>query len=140
MKRFEFHEHTADIIVKGCGDTLEEAFAGAADGLFAVITDIALIEPRRRIEIAVESSDREGLLVAFLSELIVRHEVDRIVARDFTVTFVGETGLRAVGMGEAFDESRHEFGMHVKAVSYHMIEVVDRGGDGESYVQVVVDV
>lgn len=140
MKRFEFLEHTADIIVKGYGDTLAEAYAGAADGLFAVITDITRIEPREQIEIAVESIDREGLLVRFLSELIVRHEVDWIVAKDFVVTFDGENALRAVGAGEKFDDSRHEAGMHVKAVSYHMIEVVDRKGDGESFVQVVVDV
>ncbi len=140
MKRFEFLEHTADIIVKGYGDSLAEAFAGAADGLFAVITDIARIEPRQPIEIAVESIDREGLLVRFLSELIVRHEVDRIVAKDFVVTFDGDNRLQAIGAGEPFDNTRHESGMHVKAVSYHMIDVVDRGATGESSVQVVVDV
>ena len=40
MKRFEFLDHTADVILQGHGDTLAEAFAAAADGLFAVITDL----------------------------------------------------------------------------------------------------
>ena len=140
MKSFEFLEHTADTIVKAYGGTLQEAFAAAAEGLFAVITDIEKIKPAEPIEISVESIDREGLLVAFLSELIVRHEVDGIVATDFEVTFTGDNSLRAVGHGEPFDENRHEHGMHVKAVSYHMLEINEGDGDTDASVQVLLDV
>ncbi len=140
MKSFEFLEHTADTIVKAYGDTLQEAFAAAAEGLFAVITDIDQIRPTQQLEITVESIDRDGLLVAFLSELIVRHEVDGIVATDFEVTFTGENALRAVGRGEPFDENRHEHGMHVKAVSYHMLEINEGDGESGAWVQVLLDV
>ncbi|HOD66259.1 MAG TPA: archease [candidate division Zixibacteria bacterium] len=140
MKRFEFLDHTADVILQGHGDTLAEAFAAAADGLFAVITDLDRIAPTLDLDVAVEAIDREGLLVAFLSELIIRHEVDRIVAKDFAVVLEGDTRLAARGRGEKFDERRHECGMHVKAVSYHMIEVVAGGPGRPARVRVVLDV
>jgi SHS2 domain-containing protein len=140
MKSFEFLEHTADTIVKGYGDTLEEAFAAVAEGLFAVITDIDTVEPKQEITVRIESIDREGLVVAFLSELILRHEVNRIVARDFSVRFTGRSSLTATGRGEIFDENRHEHGMHVKAVSYHMLEVHESTGDEPCHVQVLLDV
>jgi len=140
MKFFEFLEHTADTIVKGYGDTFEEALAAVAEGLFAVITDIDKIGPQQEITIEADSIDREGLVVSFLSELIVRHEVDGIVATDFGVTMTGENALKAVAHGEEFDEERHEHGMHVKAVSYHMLEIHE-GVDEEPWsVQVLLDV
>lgn len=140
MKRFEFLEHTADTILKAYGNSLEEAFSAAADGLFAVMTDLDRIEPKRTVTVEAESIDREGLLVKFLSELILRHETENIVMKDFEVSFTGQNSLRARGSSEQWDESKHEHGMHVKAVSYHMLEMHDGGGDEESFVQVVLDV
>ena len=140
MKRIEFVDHTADIIIRASGDTLAEAFAAAADGMFSIITDTSRIEPRQEVTFSISSIDRPGLLVAFLSELIVRHEVDRLLLTDFTVVFNGETDLTATGRGELFDRSRHESGMHVKAVTYHMLEIKD-GPPGEPcHVQVLFDV
>ena len=140
MKRIEFVDHTADIIIRASGDTLAEAFAAAADGMFSIITDTSRIEPRQEVTFSVSSIDRPGLLVAFLSELIVRHEVDRLLLTDFTVVFNGETDLTATGRGELFDRSRHESGMHVKAVTYHMLEIEDGSPGGPCHVQVLFDV
>ena len=140
MKHFEFLEHTADIIVKGTGDTPEEAFEAAAEGMFSVISDINKVEAKDKKEFKVESIDREGLLVAFLSRLIYLHEVDHFVIKQCSVSFQSENMLKAVVRGEKFDDSRHEHGMHVKAVSYHMLEIVNGKSGEPSYVQVLIDV
>ena len=140
MKQFEFLEHTADIIIKATGDTLEEAFASAGEGLFACITTLDQIEATTEIEFVVESIDREGLLVAFLSKLIYIHEVDLMVFCKFRITFKEENKLIAFCCGEKFDDDKHEPGMHVKAVSYHMLEIIDKDKDGNATVQVLIDV
>ena len=67
MKKYEFIEHTADIAIKAYGDTLEEAFAAAAEAMFDIITAGSEIEADKNISFAVESIDLEGLLVYFLS-------------------------------------------------------------------------
>jgi SHS2 domain-containing protein len=140
MKRFDFVDHTADIGVRAVGDTLEEAFAAAAEGMFAVITGSASVEASRPVKVVAESIDIEGLLVSFLSELIVIHEVDNLVLTDFTVRFTGAFRLEALGYGEKFDPRRHGRGTQVKGVSYHMMEITDGRGSRPCQVQVLFDV
>ena len=140
MKNYEFKEHTADIIARAHGHTLEQAFAGAARAMFDVITGGAIIRPLQEYELTAESIDLEGLLVTFLSDLIVLHETENVVLDQFQVTFEGDTRLTAVCRGENFDRGRHGDGTPVKGVSYHLMEVV-RGEHGKpSHVQVLFDI
>ncbi len=140
MKRYEFIEHTADIVIKAYGQNLEEAFATAAEAMFDLLTGEALRERKQKIELEIQSIDREGLLVGFLSKLIVFHEVDGLVFGGFDVTFTGNDSLKATAWGEKFNGAKHGGGISVKAVTYHMIEVVGGKGKSPSYVQVLFDV
>jgi len=140
LKQFEFLEHTADIIIRATGDNLEEAFASAGEGLFACITTLDQIEPTEEIEFEIESIDRQGLLVALLSKLIYIHEVDRMIFSDFRITFKEDNKLTAICFGEKYDDAKHEPGMHVKGVSYHMLEIIDKDTNGFAAVQVLIDV
>ncbi|MDH4033660.1 MAG: archease, partial [candidate division Zixibacteria bacterium] len=97
--------------------------------------------PEIETSITVETVDLEGLLVGFLSELLVRFEVDNLVLTDFTVVLLGSTRLTAKATGEKFDEQKHAHGHHVKGVSYHLMEIVDNtDSDDESHVKVLLDV
>jgi SHS2 domain-containing protein len=139
MKKYEFKDHTADIIARAYGDSLEEAFASAATAMFDIITGGADIGTSERRELQAESIDTEGLLVGFLSELIVLHETEDIVLGEFDVTIDGNR-LTAVCRGDRFDLEKHSEGTPVKGVSYHMMEI-DSGGDGEpAHVQVLFDI
>ncbi len=140
MKYYEFIDHTADIMVKAYGDTVEEAFGAAAGAMFDIITGGAAIERNDRVHFEVESLDLEGLLVGFLSQLIVFHEVDNLVLGRFEVSIPGRGRLVADAWGERFDATRHGGGVQVKGVSYHMIEVVEGQAGEASYVQVLFDV
>ncbi len=140
MKDYEFKEHTADIIARAHGHTLDQAFAGAARAMFDIITGGAMIRPLQEYELTVKSIDLEGLLVTFLSELIVLHETENVVLDQFQVTLDGDTGLTAICRGENFDRARHGDGTQVKGVSYHLMEVV-RGEHGKPcHVQVLFDI
>jgi SHS2 domain-containing protein len=140
MKRFDFKEHTADILAVGYGDTLEEAYAATAEAMFDVITDSADIHGERPVRFEVDSIDREGLLVGFLSHLILLHETERIVMNDFAVIFESDTRLTATGKAEDFNEDRHGGGSQVKGVSYHMMEIHEPSGDEPASAQVLFDI
>ncbi|MFQ6009137.1 MAG: archease [Candidatus Zixiibacteriota bacterium] len=140
MKSYEFIEHTADIIIRAYGDNLEEAFASAATALFDLLTGGTQRECKQKVELEVEAVDIEGLLVNFLSELIVMHEVENMVFKDFEVTLLDTTSLKAVAWGEKFSQSKHGGGISVKAATYHMIEIVDNKGQEPSFVQILFDV
>lgn len=139
-RHYEFIEHTADIAVKAYGRSVEDAFATAAVALFDIITDGGRINAGRQLEFEVESVDTEGLLVGFLSHLLVLHEADGYVMTDFEVRFAGENTLKATCSVEAYDADKHGRGHHVKGVSYHMMEICLGDNDDDSYVQVLFDV
>lgn len=140
MGRFEFIDHTADIAIKAYGRSLEEAFAVAAEAMFAIITDGSTVEPEEEISLSVESLDREGLLVGFLSQLIVLHEADGWVFGKFQVSLEDERHLTAVVVGEKYVPEKHGRGTQVKGVSYHMMEIVDGTPAKPGHVQVLFDI
>jgi SHS2 domain-containing protein len=140
MKNYEFKEHTADIIARAYGNTHEEAFAAAARAMFDIITGGSEIEAVREYEVEAKSIDLEGLLVGFLSELIVLHETENVVLDQFKVTFDSDLRLTAVCLGEPFDPARHGGGTPVKGVSYYLMEI-EKGEQGQPcHVQVLFDV
>ena len=138
-KKYEFVDHTADVAVRAFGSDLAEAFANAAVAMFDVITDGAEIGKGKEVTVEVEAIDRESLLVRFLSELILIHEVNDLVFSEFDVDLSGGE-LKAVCRGEQFDREKHSGGLHVKGVSYHMMEILDDAAGESSYVQVLFDV
>ncbi len=140
MKRYELIEHTADIAIRAYGETLEEAFAEAANAMFDLITGGGDIEAREEKAFDIDAIDEEGLLVNFLSHLIVIHEVERLVLKDFVVTFTGNHGLHARAHGERFDPARHGSGVSIKGVSYHMMEITAPKEGTPASVQVLFDV
>lgn len=140
MQNYEFIDHTADIIARATGDTLEEAYAGAAEALFDVITGGAKIEGAEEIKFEVDSIDLEGLLVGFLSELIVIHEIQGLILGDFEVTIHSDERLTAVCRGEKFDPGKHGEGTPVKGVSYHLIEVARESEARSAVAQALFDI
>jgi len=140
MGKYEFIDHTADIAVKAYGETLGEAFAAAAEAMFDIITRGSDIQPTEEIQISVESIDIEGLLVSFLSELILRHEVNNLVLTDFRVTIEDDKHMSAAARGEKFEAKRHGHGVQVKGVSYHMMEIVEGKAGSPCHVQVLFDI
>jgi SHS2 domain-containing protein len=138
--RYEFIEHTADIVIKAYGENLGDAFAASAKAMFDIITGNAEIKSVKTFSFKIGPDDLEGLLVRFLSHLIVLHEVDTCVFGEFDVAFTNSTSLHVTARGETFDPSRHGDGVNVKAVAYHMLEIHE-GTDGKNcWVQVLFDV
>jgi SHS2 domain-containing protein len=140
MKLYEFLDHTGDIAIRAHGDNLGAAFGNAARAMFEIITGCREIAATEVVTFEVESVDRPGLLVGFLSELIVRHEVDRLVFGQFDIAITDNHHLQATARGEIFDPDRHGDGTQVKGVSYHMMEIVDGSDGGHSSVTVIFDV
>ncbi len=140
MNHYELLDHTADVAIKAYGKNLEEAFATAAQAMFELMTDKAPVEKKEKISLEAESIDLQGLLVKFLSDLIVIHETENLVLKEFTVHFTGENKLKAEGWGEKFIKEKHGHGIHVKGVSYYSMEIHDGKEKEESFVKVVFDI
>ncbi len=138
MRPYELIDHTADIGLKAYGKTLSEAFAHAAKGMFDIITNSSEIENKGEYAIKLSADSLEQLLVDWLSELLFLQGAENLVFGVFTVT-VNEKRciLSATVFGEEFDREKHQVGIEIKAVTYHMLEVQRKS---PCFVQVLFDI
>src|SRR5438034_408776 len=67
---YEEIEHTADVALRVRAPSLEKLFCYAARGMFALMTDASGVATASEIALDVTASDRETLLVNWLSELL----------------------------------------------------------------------
>jgi len=140
-KEYEHLSHTADVIVVGYGETLEEAFANAAKGVFAIITDISKVEPKECRKIEDRADDLEQALYKWIDDLLLYFDAEGLVFSKFKVRLEKKNnGYVIIGeaCGEPFDPKRHEYGTIVKAMTYAEMKIEKR--DNCWYVQFVVDI
>ncbi|MNZ75730.1 hypothetical protein D3C78_942150 [compost metagenome] len=124
--------------MRGTGATLEEAFAGAALALTAVICDPATVAPKQSVTIDCAAPDLELLLVDWLNALIYRMATRHLLFSRFEVKIAG-TRLHASAWGEAVDVARHQPAAEAKGVSFCELKVAQQA-DGSWLAQAVVDV
>jgi SHS2 domain-containing protein len=127
-KTFEVINHTADVGIIAYGSSINEAFANAARAMFNLITEIDDVDEILLCNVEVNAEDEEGLLVAWLNELIYIFETENMLFKTFDITEIDNTCLKAVACGERIDTARHQFKTAVKAATYHMLKVEQGNG------------
>lgn len=121
---FEEIEHTADWALRVRGVDLRELLVNAARGLSSLlVSDLAALPTDVEREVTVEAIDAESLLVNWLSELAYWAEMELLVFREFELAPQGvtSTGLQAVVRGGHVPT----LNKHIKAVTYHDLEIVE---------------
>ncbi|MBR3410813.1 MAG: archease [Candidatus Methanomethylophilaceae archaeon] len=122
MERYILIDHTADLMVKAFGSTVEECFANAGFALFDQTVDLANVGTSEEVRFEVEGMDDEDMLYSFLSELLFMLDCDEMVFKELKVGFNGNKVV-CDGRGEKLDRSKHRTRSEIKAVTYHMMEV-----------------
>lgn len=122
MERYVLVDHTADMMVRAFGGTLEECFANAGYALFDQTVDLSGIGTTEETEFRVTGIDDEDRLYSFLSELLFIEDCDNLILKEFEVSFDGDDVV-CRARGETLDRSRHRIRSEVKAVTYHMMDI-----------------
>jgi SHS2 domain-containing protein len=134
---FEILEHTADVGVEAAGDTCEEAFEAAAQGV-AVLLGAWFPEEGEERDVLVEAPDREALLVGWIDELLFLHESRDVVFGGFTVRRVDDGELDGSAR-TAPTGNRALEGTAIKAATFHRLRVAQKQ-DGTWRARVYLDV
>ncbi len=125
--KFEFKEHTADVLIVAYGSSLEELFENAAQAVFEVMTDTSKVMPRIEKRVEETGFDLENLLYRWLESLLVYYDAENLVFGKFKVYDINKRDedyvLSASAWGEEFDERRHERRTIVKAITYAQMEI-----------------
>ena len=116
---------TADVGIGARAASAEGLFAELGRGFTELVTDLTGIQARETRQIAVEADSVEGLVVAYLTELIGLFDEEGFLASAFRVELQGDPPrkLRAELRGEDFDPARHPVHVQVKAVTLHRLQV-----------------
>jgi len=134
----EVFEHTADLGLRVRAADLDALFTEAAQALFeAIVTDLATVQPLKRMDITIEGDDREYLLFDWLKELLYHFDAEHLLLGKFDVHVEGNR-LTATAWGEPLDRARHQLEHEVKAITYHGLRV-EQTPDGW-LAEVIVDI
>jgi len=126
LRQFQYHDHTADIIVHSWGRTRAEAFAQACVGMFNYMTPLDNVEISSSVEVEATGRDLLDLLYHLLDEFLVVFGTTLHVSRCIEILEFDEDALRvrARGYGERMDLQKHEQGTEIKAITMHMMRIL----------------
>ncbi|WP_338251188.1 archease [Dictyobacter halimunensis] len=118
-KPYEVFEHTADIGIHAFGDTIEELFCHAAQGMESLMVAPEQVGVMTSRQISVEGHDPVSLLIAWLNELIFLFDTEYLLFRHFEIEAITETQVKGRASGEPYDAQRHDLSSAIKAVTWH---------------------
>ena len=131
---YEILEHPADIGLRVYGRTLAELFVHGGHGLAAIALEAADSGSTERVSLSAQGTDREDLLVNWLSEILYYMDAEGWVFRDFRIQKIGDNMIEGEGWGEQRDPVRYPHSVAVKAVTYHQLSVRKTGEGWEAVV------
>ncbi|HXX81869.1 MAG TPA: archease [Thermodesulfovibrionales bacterium] len=134
MEKFEVVDISGDAGIRAYGATLADVFINTAMGMYSLITDPEGIGETNEINVAAESPSLEGLLVAWLNELIFHFDTYGFIGRKIMVERLENHRIAAKISGEDFDPERHERRLLIKAATYHQLSVGKKEGHWVAHV------
>lgn len=132
-----FH-HVADIGIKGCGNTVEQAFTQAALAMTAVITEPQLVDNKVCFDVETESINLEYLFVDWLNILIYEMATRHMLFNKFNIQ-IHDTHLTAKVCGERVNNQKHQPAVEIKGATLTELKVI-KDEDGIWCAQCVIDV
>jgi len=134
---WQHFQHIADIGVRGCGNSVEEAFAQAAMAMTAVITEPELVDNNICIDVECDSADLEYLFVDWLNALVYEMAIRHMLFSQFDIQ-IREGLLKAKVCGELINREKHQPAVEIKGATLTELRVEEN--DGKWIAQCVVDV
>ena len=141
MKEFEILEHTADIGIAAYGKTKREVFINAAKGMFEIIAgENKTLKENFCDKIKLEADNLEGLLFAWLSELLYLSETKLVVLNKFEIKDLSNNKIEAEIGGAKINPPSVKIEKEIKAVTYHRLEIIKDEKNGLWRAQVIFDI
>ncbi len=138
MEDFEILDISGDVGIRAFGRDMQGAFINAAIGMYSLITNLDTIEEKSTIDITVEDTSLDGLLVSWLNELIFYFDTYGFLGKKIEVRHLSDNKIVTVVKGEEFDPKRHEGKLLIKAATYHKLRIEKK--DGICEVEVIFDI
>ncbi len=141
MKEFEIIDHTADIGLIAYGKNKEQVFINAARGMFEIIAGgTKNLKDNFYDKIKLEADNLEGLLFAWLNELLYIGETRLVILNKFQIKDLSDYQIEAEIEGIKINPPSVKIEKEIKAVTYHRLEIKKDGESGLWSAQVIFDI
>ncbi len=130
-------DHTADLGIKVRGVDLKDLFETAAKALMHLMTRGESPGITTEMNITVSGQDLPDLLVRWLGEILYLLEGEDLVVTSVHIDSIFPSRLDATLQVIPFDPAFHRIRHEIKAVTYHQIQVMNKGSIWEA--QVIFD-
>jgi len=126
--------HTADLGIKIRGTNLMDLFESAGNALMHVMLKSRIPGKTHSKKISVSGDDLADLMVRWLGEILYLFEGDDLVVTSVNIDSLTSTHLEATLETVPFDPEIHEILNEIKAVTYHQVQVTNKGDIWEARV------
>ena len=127
-------DHTADLRIMVRGTDLKDLFENAAKALVHLMVRGETPAKTAPMRISVSGEDLADLMVRWLGEILYLFEGENLVVTSIHVDSVSSSHLDAKLETLPFNPAAHEILSEIKAVTYHQIEVAEKGNRWEAKV------
>ncbi len=129
---FKVLDHTADLRIKVRGKDMKGLFEQAALAMMQVMISSKPGGEVNRMKLSLDAEDPAELMVLWLGEILYLFEGEKKVVIGLEIESISPADLNATLETVSFDPNCHEVVCEIKAVTYHQIEVVDKGNCWEA--------
>ena len=134
---YAFLDHTADLGINVRGEDLKNLFETAAKALRHLMIGGESQAKTSDMNITVSGQDLPDLLVRWLGEILYLFEGEDLVVTSIHIGFLSLSRLDAALKTVPFDPTLHKIHNEINAVTYHQIQVIEKGSTWEA--QVIFD-
>ena len=117
--KYRLTRRQSELAVRITGGSQADLFANSAFALFDVMADVSKIEIKERMNLEVEGTDRDDLMVNWMRELLYLYQGSGYLLREFNIREVRDTLVKAEVCGEKIDPDRHEIRQEIGSVAFH---------------------
>lgn len=123
------------------GPSLETAFEQCGIAMFGYMTELETVSVKQCFKIEVQSEDLEGLLYAYLDELLFLFSAEPFLVcskLEITKLDLNDFSIECLCYGEEFDLNIHPQGTEVKAITYSAMQILQETDQCDVYV--IIDI
>ncbi len=141
MKEFEIIDHTADIGLIAYGKNKEQVFINTAKGMFEIIAGgNKTFKENFYDKIKLEADNLEGLLFAWLNELLYISETKLVILNKFEIKDLSNNKIGAEVKGMKINQLGCKIKREIKAVTYYRLEIKKDEESGLWRAQIIFDI
>lgn len=125
-------DHTADLGITVRGTDIRDLFEEAARSITHLMVKADPAKETKTIKISVTGCDSADLMVRWLGEILYFFEGENKIVIHVRIDTISPSHLNATLKTVPFDPNTDEILYEIKAVTYHQIEVAEKGDHWEA--------